>query len=728
MTWASTGNGPAVRRWHGPLMVALAINAVLVAVLGNAVVWWPLWSHFHVSPPPVAAAVLEQHRKRPSDDALGTVADASMMTDHPLQGLAAVTAARQLLLGKLALPSLPTIPIDITFDALDLDRGVPVQQLFLSSLIVPDLLLRAYEHTPDPVFLATARIYMRRFIAYEQRSQFPDSFVRNAHAVANRASTLVRFWKSVRNTADPDNQTAQEVHLHASRLMAMLTKPSLFIGTTNHGVMQNIALLQLATAFPALAGADAGRQLALERLNLQLPMYIGPDGAILEHAAGYHFHGVVLTGYVVRIMEAAGQPVPEQWLAAHLATRSFLATLQRPDGTLPALGNTYRYAWKLPALVEPGHVGGQQLLQEQTSTTRTFPISGHAVWWDTNTPAGASAQTVVPWGYFANHGHRRAQELSLLIWSAGTDWSTNSGYWPGSDPSGAELASGWDGGNAPHVVGEGAGDARRTLVRAQAAQGPLRLLDLERVVQGGPSVRRQVIQWLGNVWLAIDTYRDSANRPLRVLWTSAPESRQTVVADRSFRLDREGSPVAMSLQVQGSAGVTAQALIGSLSPFGGWVAFNRKAAPAPSVDARLPQSNGWMLTLLTLMPRDHFQATQATVTRFNGPQDWEIQLTHAARSVLMVRRGLSLTVRDWSQGPLPLSIALSAGEDVHGALDTIAQADDALARAYPRFRTLEHERRKYSLALCALWLMLSVVIVFGGTWLRFFRAGRIVHA
>ncbi len=725
MTRVPSAEVPAARRWRRPLLLALALNTVLVAGLGNVAVWWPLWSHFHVAPAAVAAAVLQQHRHEPGDDVLNTVAEASMMTDHPLHGEAAVTAARRLLLGELALPSFPVLAIDIGFDARDLDQGAPVQQLFMSSLLVPDLLLRAHAHTPDPAFLAAARTYMLRFIAHEARSQFPVSFVRNAHAVANRAATLARFWRLVRQTADPDEQTAREVHLHASRLMALLSKPSLFIGATNHGVMQNVALLQLTTAFPALAGADSARRLALERLDLQLPMYIGADGAVLEHAAGYHFHGVVLTGYVIRLLEAADRPVPAPWRAAHQAARRFLATLQRPDGTLPALGNTYRYAWKLPALVDSGFAHGQRPAGLPANFTQTFPLSGHAVWWDANTRAGAATQTVVPWGYFANHGHRHAQDLSLLIWSAGTDWSTNSGYWPGSDPKGAELASGWSGGNAPHVVGEAAGSLRRSVVLGQAAQGPLRLLDLERAVPGGPTVRRQVVQWQGSVWLAIDTYRDPARRPLRVLWTSAPETTQAIAADRVFRFEGKGSPVAMSLQVLGSAGVSAEPLIGSRDPFGGWVAFDRKAAPAPSVDARLPRPEGWMVTMLALTPEGSTPTQRAVVTRFNGPDDWEIRWPDATGDeVVMVRQGRMLNVQDNGQPATQVSVALAPGEDVSSALAEIERVDAAVAQAYPRFRTLEPERRKYSLALCALWLVLSVVAVLGHAWLGASRTDR----
>ncbi|MBX3604325.1 MAG: hypothetical protein KF788_03595 [Piscinibacter sp.] len=686
----------------GPTWPALVLNTLLLAAVGAALVWGPLWWHYRVVTGEVAPAVVDIDRRQPSDEVLTMVADASMMTDHPLRGDAAVAVARGILRGELALPYLPPLPVDLDFAEADLERGVPVQQLYSASLIVPDMLLRAYEHTRDPAFLHAARRYLRGFIASEAAQWFPTGLLRNAHAVVNRAAVLARFWKLVR--ADADAATDAEVHLHARRLAALLAKPSLFIAGSNHGVMQNLALLQLSTAFPALPEAAESRRLALQRLERQLPFYIGQDGAVLEHSAGYHFHGVVLTGFMQHVLRAAGEPVPPALAAAHGAALAFFTDLQRPDRTMPLLGNTYRYRWSLPPMF-----GGDDLLRERElgareSFAHLFPVSGHAVWWSRESAARVPVQLVVPWGHFAAHGHRRAQDLSLHLWADGVDWSTASGYWPSGDGPGVQLSNGWDGGNGPHLVGESADSRRRTVLRAEVQHGDLRLLDLERRVDGGPRLRRQILQWQGSTVLVLDSHEAAAGSALRVLWTAAPETEQRALGPRRFGYRRPGSNVELMLAVDGSEGIGATPLKGSLSPFGGWVAFDRRAWPAPGVDARLPQPGGWMLTTLALVPGDAASAAPASMRHHAGAEDWEIQLGEGADTLRLRRSGMRLSLEHDGSTE---TVELQPGPDVSAEIQRIERAGEALRTAFPRVRTLEPERRRASLALAGLWVALA---------------------
>ena len=717
--WGS-GEGLGEPRRMARAALALVLIAVVVAGLGNALVWYPLWRHYHVEVEVADDRAMQTHRTQPSRDVLRVVADVAMMTDHPLRGEAAVVAARRILRGELALPSLPVLPVHLDFSSSDLEEGVPVQRLFVASLIVPELLLRAYEHTPDPAFFAAARGYLRGFIRYEAQVQFPDGFVFDDHAVANRAAVLIHYWSYLRNSPEYDETSAREVHRHAARLAAFLSKPSMFIASTNHGVMQNLALMQLAVAFPALPGASGLWDLAVSRLRLQLPAYIGPEGEVLEHSAGYHFHGVVLAGYVVLMFQAAGLPVPVEWKQAYDSSRRFLETLQRPDRTLPSLGNTYRYAWSLPARLEGDVVGFESLQRARPAFTRTFPTSGLAVWWEPSGALGVPVQTVVPWGYFPEHGHRRAQELSLLIWAGGTEWSMNTGYWPRDDETGFEIANGWDGGNAPHVIGESAKAQRRSSVLAQGASGDVRFLDLERVVVDGPRVRRQVLQWRDDTWLTLDTYIDALQRPLRVLWTAAPETTLLAGRELTFRFQRPEASADFTIAVVGDDGLSAEPLTGSRTPFGGWVAQDRKAVPAPAIDVRQAKPGGWLLTTMHLSKG----APTATgrVIHFGGPEDWSLELKLPSGELRLQRRGNDLTVKDAAGPGDARKILLASGPDPRQHLAAIESAGESLRAAYPRYRTGEWERRRYSLALNLLWLALSVLTVLYWAWPMAMRA------
>lgn len=684
---------------------AVAATVLLLGV-GNVVVWGPLWRHYHVSVPEIDSAVLQRHRQEPADGVLAVVAEVSMMTDHPLRGDAAVAVARRILQGELALPFMPVLAIGDGFSPAQLEAGVPVQQVWIASLIVPDLLLRAHEHAPDPAYLAAAERYLRGYIAHEARVQFPEGLLANSHSVSNRAAVLARFWRQVRTTAS--DELARTLQTFARRTGTLLARPGFFIARTNHGVMQNVGLLQLAAAFPAMPEAASWRDTALQRLERQRPMYIGPDGAVLEHALGYHFHGVVVSGYILRLMHEMGQPVPEAWAKAHEGARAFMATLQRPDRSLPAIGNTFRYAWRLPALVQPDDEAWVAGLRGRASFSKSFPLSGHAVWWDADAAGDDGVQTVMNWGWWAQHGHTSAQEMSLHIWSAGTDWSTNTGYWPGGDGAGAVLAAGWDGGNGPHLIGEKDVSERRTWVRGQAEQGGLRVLDLERVVANGPRFRRQVIQWQARQWVVLDSVQGAPDGTLRVLWTSAPSTTQAAVGDGSFTLQRAGVPQRFSVAVDGGAGVSATPLSGSRNPFGGWVAVDRKAVPAPAVDARLPVSGGWMMTTLQLAATTE-PPLRALMQRHTSAEDWVVQLPLPGEPVTLTRQGRTLTVTDGQRSAV--SVDLAPGPAVDAERAAIEAAGASVRREFPRFRTAEAERREQSILLVGAWL-----IAMAGLW------------
>jgi hypothetical protein len=721
---------PTRRRW---LAWALLLNAVVWWGAGGAAIWLPVWLHWRVTPAAVAAEVIEQHRRLPDDHVLAVVAETSMMTDHPLRGAAAAAAAQRLLRGELALPNLPVVPIDPGFARADLSQGVPVQHIFTASLIVPDLLLRAHEHAPDAAYVAAALRYVRGFIEFEASVQLPRDEERNSHAVANRASVLARLWRHVRQAPGYEPETGRLIHLHAQRLAALLSKPSTFIASTNHGVMQNIGLLQLVAAFPNLPDAAALRALAVKRLAMQLPGWIASDGAVLEHSAGYHFHGVVLSGYVVRLLQLLGEPVPPAWNTAHQQALVFLSTLQRPDRSLPQYGNTFRYAWQLPPVLGVDDGAWLQTLRDRASFERVFPVSGHAVWWSAESAAGVGTHTHLPWGYFADHGHRRAQELSLLIWAAGTDWSTNTGYWPGDDPSGIVLSDGWAGGNGPHMLGEAAGAERRSRLLAQGASADLRLLDVRReasTAAGAPlHIRRQVLQWKGSTWVVLDTHDDPQRRSLQVIWTSAPESTQRQVGGSSFVVEREGSPVAMTISIDGRPAVTATPRRGSREPFAGWVAFDRRAATAPSVDLRQPSEAGaWLLTTLDLSPLagskgNPFPWLRATMVAFTDHDHWTIRLVRGqpGEALLdLMRDGDVLRALPASPGDskaAPSSLRLDPAPGAGPALAAIAASRAELLAAYPRFRTREWERARNTRLLAAGWLASSLGLAAAAWWL-----------
>ncbi len=396
--------------------------------------------------------------------------------------------------------------------------------------------------------------------------------------------------------------------------------------------------------------------------------------------------------------------MPDELTKAHEASLRFLRDLQRPDRSLPLIGNTFRYAWKLPGLLNLDDTRWGEALKSRASFARLYPVAGYAIWSEAGTRTEPATQTVVPWGYFAGHGHMRAQEQSVLIWADGTDWSTNTGYWPGDDMAGIAASEGWDGGNGPHVVGESATQLRHTELLGYAQTRDLRMLDLERKAATGPTLRRQVMQLGARSWIVLDTYADASKRPLRTLWTAAPETQVRALGEGRYNFHRPGQALGLNLTLLGSSGVSSRALQGSRAPFGGWVAHDRRADPAPSVDARLAAPTGWMATVLQLALREDLGWASATVERFDGPEQWELAVQDRTGRRSVQRRGRELAVSSASNSKAgTMRLVLQASPDVTAEHLAIARADAAIRAEFPRRRLYESERRKVFLALLITW-------------------------
>lgn len=681
-------------------------SVLLLALTCATLAWAPLVSHRYVPGASVPDGVVAAHATRPDDARLTDVADASMATDHPLVGAQAVAAANEILRGRLVLPGFPTLDVPPEFSPDTLTMGTPVQQLWIGSLYVPDLLLRAYEARRDPAHLELARRYVRSFLRWDAARHWPVRYEWTAHATANRIAVLARFWKFTR--ADGDVETATLLHRHVARAAAMLAEPSQFVANTNYGVMQNLALVQISIAFPALPDAARLRGLAVERLLKQLPAYIDDDGMVLEHAAGYHFHGVVATGHLVRLLRAAGQPVPPALEHAFLRSGAVFAAMQRPDGSLPPYGNTFRYSWRLPPGLAAELAATPTAPAPRIAGATTFATAG--LWISAGSSFdGRPVQAVVPWGYFPTNGHRRAQEASLLLWADGTDWTTNTGYWPNSDAIGAQRVEGWDGGNAPHLAGERADATRETDLVARAAADDIHVLDLVRSNADGATVRRQIVQLDRERWLVLDVASDPSERALRVLWTSAPETRWRADSATSFSISRRDTPVAMTASFAGPDGVSLRPLRGSREPFGGWVAFDRAAHPAPAIE--LVASKGrWLASAFELRRGDDTPAATLDVA-LTDAEHWTATLRDRAGQRTLQRDGATLRVQD-VRGTR--AVTLQPGPDASAARERIAATAADLRREFPRFREAVPERIERT-ALIAAFLLLSLA---GMYWAR----------
>src|SRR5256885_814986 len=518
-------NGPRPFPWIAGA-IYLAVPALVVCSI-----WVPVINHYRVRAPRVTEQMVQAARQSPSDSVLRELERFRLMPLSSSNGQELIRIAATLLSGRADIPGYPAVRIGVPFDPRDVD-GVPtVWQLPLASLALPGILLDASNATGRQEFLLTARDMILMWGRYERRAWLPAGSMWNDHAVAARVAVLTELWRLYRRHPSYQSELGKEILEQVERSAALLAKQRHFTFASNHGIMQNAALLQVSAAFPMLPEVQRYRDLALSRLHDQMEFFVDDEGVVLEHSAEYHRWGLELLGMICRSLALLQQPIPDEWRRKYERAETVFAALRRPDGSLPTFGDTDGSSDDAGPLVTSFDALGQSeaLLHRRrwvpAKSLSFYPIAGNAIWWEglEHWPSREKLrQTVATWSYFPGHAHKSADEMSVIMWGAGQTWWTNVGYWPYA-MAGRSDAESWQNGNAPHLVNESVTSARNTSVLSYGWSRRLGMVDLERRGPGRYTARREVVHLKPDVWLIVDHASGDDKMRTTTTWTTAPD-------------------------------------------------------------------------------------------------------------------------------------------------------------------------------------------------------------
>jgi hypothetical protein len=598
-----------------------AIPAFVCAVaplLVLASVWYPEWHHYRIDVPSIPAG--EAARIVAASD-VDRIAELSALDLGPVAGLTppqVVEAAEGLVQGRIAMPGSPVASVAANFVSENLADASSLVQLDVASLVIPDVYLSAAKVTGDPRWTDRASDYLHRWWDFERSTVFPTGLQWNDHAVAARIYVLTRYWSAVAKRPDFAQSEAPWLLEALSRSAALLLKPEYFTFRTNHGVMQTLALLHVAACFPQLPLAERAAQLGFERLILQMPWMLSREGVVLEHSVGYHQLGVRLYGSALRYFTAMGRPVPSELAQRYEGAKAFYATLRRPDGTLPVLGDTNLKA--APPVVTRVSNGAAEPLESEPFTWGAsaqdvlLPLSGYAVLWNTTAPP---AQTAITWSNFATRSHKHADDLSALIWRNNQDWITATAYWP-YDSALRDAAVGWCGSNGPHFAGESNASGSASALEQWGFTPRSKFLHLSRTVATG-RIERQIVALGGDAWLIVDSSTAAAPAEIETCWTFDPAVGVEVIDSGGVWLASAPDGERLSGRFLAAQTVDVATLRESKTPFGGWVSREGRLLPATTLKTRVP-AGSWSVTLLS------FRGLQPEpVVQWQSPREWSMQ-------------------------------------------------------------------------------------------------------
>ncbi len=594
-------------------------------------------------------------------------------------------------------------------------------RLHIASLVSLRLLLRAYQVTAEEKFYAAARDDLMAFAAFERKQFFPEGMLWNDHAIASRISPIIDFWSIYRERQDFDMWVANEILVLVARSAEFLARDDHFTYRTNHGVMQNLALLQIAAAFPQLPGAQRYRKAGCSRLVDQMEYYLSPEGVTLEHSAEYHELGRYLLGTAIYLFELNGCAIPSDWKGKLALAEEFSRLLWRPDGTLPVFGDTH--------YIPPGHPDAHKSFFAFTSgfepwdenhgrpgtKTALFPVSGYSVWWrglDISGQQKDLSQTVIAWSHFPSQAHKHADEMSVLIWAAGQTWVTATGYWP-YGLQGRNHVEGWRGSNAPHFRGEPTNNARKIEILGFGEKGTIRAIDIKRTLgEGANSLRRQIFEIDGRHWIIVDSAIGGRNQTIETLWTYGPETRLTRLDQGAFLLNSPISSKTMRVSFLGNPEPAILIHQASMDPFGGWVIVDGKPTGAPAIELHQPSNSPIVMSVFSLLESESGVVPIPTAD-FRGADAWRVTIPTQSGPLVLSREGVDVTVA--GPGGSAARFTMKAVSIPAAAKDKVVDKYYEAAERFPRFKSLISYRSRIT------WLYLLAIV---GQELFFLILGR----
>ncbi|MCF2132034.1 heparinase II/III family protein [Strepomyces sp. STD 3.1] len=160
--------------------------------------------------------------------------------------------------------------------------------LYYQSLDFLPYLLNAYEETGKLEYLEKANFFVFGWIKsnreiYDSKSEFAW----NDHGTANRVLNLIQFWKSYRESSLYKETDAKELIYSLVQHGNYLNHDGNYT-KSNHGIMQDQALMELSVLFPQLPKAKEWFEKADNRLLESVERDVAQDGVHKEHSPSYH--------------------------------------------------------------------------------------------------------------------------------------------------------------------------------------------------------------------------------------------------------------------------------------------------------------------------------------------------------------------------------------------------------------------------------------------------------
>lgn len=441
----------------------------------------------------------------------------------------------------------------------------------------------------------------------------------HADAYRDRAESILKSWIANVPIADKNPLTAicsaqafpGQAWIHDQIPVLLDYYAASWQGAYNHGLSQDLELLQAGCAYPAdewggkpLQWRDEARQQVIDFFE---PNQYGPaldsQGAVNEQATGYENFDLGLWAEAKDELAACGLPLPG-WITSRIALMpTFLAMATMPNGRLAQIGDTYdiaprdRAGTPLQYAATEGKEGTPP--KQRTAVYSAGYVFGRSAW-GTSQTFGQQSFYSLRFGPGAQiHGHD--DHMGLTYYARGRNLIVNSGHYGYQQtPYRAYLLSP-EAASVLVMPGVPFAPSAPTALVSQRSTATGQFYEFADTAFGGlPRYRSVYVSQDPDFILVFD--RASGADSYQQLWHLDPALTVTTVTSSSAIVTAPGTQLELrQIPLPGQvipAGST-QVVRGQVDPYQGWVSrASTQMVPAPVVVMNRTGPSAAMLTLI----------------------------------------------------------------------------------------------------------------------------------
>ena len=209
-------------------------------------------------------------------------------------------------------------------------------------------LIQAFKLTQREEYLHQAKEMTKKWIS---ECLYLERLGRNwdDHVTALRAIALCQLWEALRGYESDGSSFMTDLFAAIVRHAEKLANELFDRPDHNHGVTQAYALMAIGLLYPIYPNAQRWKEIGRSRLEAQMSKNVSTEGIHREHSPYYHFYVFRQFFYAYHFAAAYGVSFSKGFTDRLQAMLSSGAHLLKPNGTLPALGDT---SVTSPVLVE----------------------------------------------------------------------------------------------------------------------------------------------------------------------------------------------------------------------------------------------------------------------------------------------------------------------------------------------------------------------------------------